>query len=136
MKVLDIICIIDDDDIYQFTVRKFLSSKHVAKRLQFFENGQEAIQHFKKFANSADELADVILLDINMPIMDGWGFLKEYSKIKVELSKQTNIFMVSSSIDDADIARANQISELSGYYVKPISEEQLVSILENLDDSN
>lgn len=135
MKVLDIICIIDDDDIYQFTVRKFLSSKHVAKRLQFFENGKEAIEHFRTFSESADELADVILLDINMPIMDGWGFLKEYSRIKDELVKKTHIFMVSSSIDEADIARAKQISELSGYYVKPINEEQLISILANFSQN-
>ena len=68
-----------------------------------------------------EALPDIIFLDINMPFMDGWQFLEEYTKIKPTLSKQIVIYVVSSSISEYDIERARNNSNVSDYFVKPIT---------------
>ena len=79
------------------------------------------------------ELPDVIFLDINMPIMDGFQFMEEYVKIKPELNKKITIYMVSSSVDAVDIERAKSISDISDYIIKPIEPKQLKKIMHDLE---
>ncbi|MEQ8534886.1 MAG: response regulator, partial [Imperialibacter sp.] len=78
---------------------------------------------------SSDELPDVILLDINMPVMDGWQFLDEFVKIKPLIKKKITIYMVSSSIDEADLERAKTYEEVSDFIVKPVKAEDLEKML-------
>lgn len=125
-------CIVDDDDIYQFTIKKTIKHFDLAENIVSFNDGEEALNFILENLNEDKELPDVILLDINMPIMDGFQFMEEYTKIKPKLGKSITIYMVSSSIDDADIEKTKRISEISEYIVKPIQETQLKSIIEKL----
>ncbi|MBD1262401.1 response regulator [Maribacter polysiphoniae] len=125
-------CIVDDDDIYQFTIKKTIKHFDLAENIVSFNDGEEALNFILENLNEDKELPDVILLDINMPIMDGFQFMEEYTKIKPKLGKNITIYMVSSSIDDADIEKTKRISEISEYIVKPIQETQLKSIIEKL----
>ncbi|MBD0777301.1 response regulator [Maribacter sp. ANRC-HE7] len=125
-------CIVDDDDIYQFTIKKTIKHFDLAKNIVSFNDGEEALNFILENLNEDKELPDVILLDINMPIMDGFQFMEEYVKIKPKMGKNITIYMVSSSIDDADIEKTKRISEISDYIVKPIQETQLKSIIEKL----
>jgi CheY-like chemotaxis protein len=125
-------CIVDDDDIYQFTIKKTIKSLNVAKSIIAFSDGEEALNFMIENLNNDEELPDVILLDINMPIMDGFQFMEEYIKIKPKLGKKITIYMVSSSVDTSDIERAKKISEVSDYIIKPIKENQLTTILNEL----
>src|SRR5690606_3191853 len=104
--------IIDDDDIYIFGIKKLIQIKQLCKNLLVFNNGQEAIDHIKSINSPHEEFPDIILLDINMPVMDGWEFLDEYAKINPQLKKSTTIYMVSSSINPQDIERAEQAAEV------------------------
>ena len=79
-----------------------------------------------------EELPDVIFLDINMPIMDGFQFMEEYARIKPKLNKKITIYMVSSSVDPVDMERAKNITEISDYIIKPIKAGQLQEIMANL----
>jgi CheY-like chemotaxis protein len=81
------------------------------------------------------ELPDIIFLDIDMPIMDGFQFMEEYVKIKPKLGKKITIYMVSSSVDPVDIERARKISEITDYIVKPITQNQLTDIIQELDSN-
>jgi CheY-like chemotaxis protein len=85
--------------------------------------------------DNSSNLPDVIFLDINMPVMDGFQFMEEYIKLKPQLSKQITIYMATSSVDEVDIKRAKQISEIADYLVKPIEPDKLLSIIENLESS-
>lgn len=132
MKTPVNICIVDDDDIYQFTVVKTLELLEFEKKIVVFSDGEEALTFLMDNLNANEELPDVIFLDINMPIMDGFQFMEEYSKIKSQLGKKTIIYMVSSSVDPVDIEKAKRISDISDYIIKPIEPGKLKSIMEKL----
>ncbi|MBD3749358.1 MAG: response regulator [Sphingobacteriales bacterium] len=128
-----IICIVDDDEIYKFTMKRMIEIDQLAKKLLIFSDGDEAINFMiDNVANSID-LPDVIFLDINMPIMDGFQFMEEYIKLKPKVGKKIIIYMVTSSVDSADIERAKSISEISDYIIKPIKSEDLKSIIKDLE---
>ncbi|MEO9893326.1 response regulator [Aurantibacter sp.] len=125
-------CIVDDDDIYQFTIKKTIKSLNLAENIRAFYDGEEALNFMIENLNNDNELPDIILLDINMPIMDGFQFMEEYIKIMPSLGKKITIYMVSSSVDPADVERANKISEISDYIIKPVEPSQLESITDKL----
>ncbi|WP_179349227.1 response regulator [Winogradskyella pacifica] len=126
------ICVIDDDDIYQFTIVKILKSINLDKKISLFSDGEEALEFLIDNLYNNEELPDIIFLDINMPIMDGFQFMEEYVKIKPKLNKKITIYMVSSSVDPVDIERAKNISDISDYIIKPIKAGQLQEIMNNL----
>ncbi|WP_452228137.1 MULTISPECIES: response regulator [unclassified Lacinutrix] len=125
-------CIVDDDDIYQFTIKKTIKALNLAQNIIAFSDGEEALNFMIANLNNDEELPDVILLDINMPIMDGFQFMEEYIKIKPKLGKKITIYMVSSSVDIADLGRAKKISEISDYIIKPIRKAKIKEIIEKL----
>ena len=126
------ICIVDDDDIYQFTVMKTLKSLELVKNIIVFSDGEEAINFMLDNINKESELPDVIFLDINMPIMDGFQFMEEYVKLKPKVGKNIIIYMVSSSVDPIDIEKAKNISAISDYIIKPMKPGELKIRLEEL----
>jgi CheY-like chemotaxis protein len=127
---IELAFIVDDDEIYVFGLKKMLSIHNICKNILIFSNGYEALKYIKPLLSSDTGLPDVILLDINMPIMDGWQFLDEFIKIKPSIQKKITIYMVSSSINPADINKAKSYEEVSDYFVKPIRLNDLSKILE------
>lgn len=125
------ICIIDDDEIYQFTAKSVIESTGVAKAILSFHDGEEAIEYFQLHNTEKDLLPDLVLLDINMPYLDGWGFLEEYIKIVPIIEKKITIYIISSSVDEVDLQKAEQLSEVSGYVIKPITTEKFYTLLED-----
>ena len=127
------VCLIDDDNIYQFTARRLLESTGLAKQIQSFYNGSEAINYFKdQKNNNLETLPDVIFLDINMPIMNGWEFLEEYHKLYSKLPKPIVVYVVSSSIDSNDMQKSREYKTVSDYLVKPINRIQYKELIESL----
>lgn len=133
MKQIDIACIIDDDPIFVFGAKRMMELSDFCNSFMIFKNGQEAIDNLKPIIRSGENIPDVILLDINMPIMDGWQFLDEF--IKIESTKEITIFIVSSSIDPADKERVKQYQNVSNYVVKPISLETLKRISQDFSEA-
>ena len=131
-----IICIIDDDEVYQFSVTRTIKAEKLAKKILVFSDGEEAIQFLINNVANNENVPDVIFLDLNMPIMDGWQFLEEYVRIKPRIGKKITIYMVSSSVDPIDLERARKISELSDYIIKPVSPEKLKDIIEALEKND
>jgi len=124
------ICLVDDDRIYQFTARKTIETIDKVKNIIVFSNGEEAINYLEQHSIYADELPDIIFLDINMPVMDGWEFLEAFSKIGKGLKKPVTIFMVSSSVDESDIRRSKEFGTVSKYINKPVSREKFEELLQ------
>src|SRR6266446_5237678 len=92
------VLVVDDDIIYQFTARKTLEATGYTDKIFVCSNGEEACQLLKNNLSNMQELPDVIFLDINMPVMNGWDFLRAYESIQVNLPKDVRIFLVSSSV--------------------------------------
>ena len=119
------VCLIDDDKVYQFTSKMILEATQLTSRITTFFNGQEAIEFFLDPANQQiDILPDVIFLDINMPIMNGWNFLEEFDKIFYTLPKKILIYVVSSSVDDSDMEKSKSFVSVADYVIKPINKEK------------
>ncbi|MDE3251756.1 MAG: response regulator [Bacteroidota bacterium] len=128
-----IVCVIDDDNIYQYTARVLLESTGLAKKITSFYNGREAISFFQKAENqNPDELPDVIFLDINMPIMNGWEFLEEYDKLHTSFPKPIMVYVVSSSVDSSDMQKSRSFEAVSDYLVKPVNRSKFLELMESL----
>ena len=120
MENKKIIAIIDDDDIYQFAATKSINATNLAKRVNLFSDGQEALDYFKEHRDDPEKLPDLIFLDLNMPITDGWQFLEQYALLKPTFNKEIKIYMMSSSLNPDDLIQARNSTEVSDYIVKPI----------------
>ena len=75
MRKIKLTYLIDDDEIYIFTAKKLINKTDFSEEVKFFYNGKEALEAIKSKLYNEEELPEVILLDLNMPIMDGWQFL-------------------------------------------------------------
>lgn len=126
------ICLIDDDEIYKFTVSSTIKIKKLAQEVLAFSDGEEAIDFINDNLSDKNQLPDVILLDINMPIMDGFQFMEEYVKIKPSVGKKIIIYMVSSSLDPIDLKKSKTFNDVSDYIIKPIKPTELTEIVGRL----
>lgn len=123
------ICIIDDDEIYIFLMKKSFAAMGIHQEVISFLNGADALEELLHLKNNQEDLPGIILLDINMPIMDGWEFLNEFRKIQSENSSKIPIYIVSSSIANEDIEKSKQYPEIIDYLSKPLELETIVSII-------
>lgn len=130
-----IVLIVDDDTIFQFLTRKVLESTGYADTIAVCSNGQEAINLLEKNLNNKEDTPDAIFLDINMPVMNGWEFLKSFEqKIKPTISKSIPVYIISSSKDEADILHSKEFDSVSDYLIKPIFQDQFSKILSGIKD--
>jgi CheY-like chemotaxis protein len=128
MKYNDVF-VVDDDKIFHFIIKKLLISNNINVEPRFFENGLQAIEGIKSKLDNEEAAPDLILLDINMPILDGWQFLEEFKKLKKRIQKEISIYIISSSDNTVDRNKAKDFKdEIKDYYLKPITIEGLRSI--------
>jgi CheY-like chemotaxis protein len=133
VKKLPIIGIIDDDTIYHFILTSIINKNKLAESILSFLDGEKAIQYLTDNKKNNEKIPDVLFLDVNMPIMDGWMFIEEYARVKMDITKKILVFMLSSSANPIDIERAGKISEISNYIVKPLNLEEVKIIFENYE---
>lgn len=120
--------IIDDDSIFVFVLKKLLEKHQGFGKVVDFKNGNEALELL--FDEKAG-LPCVILLDLNMPLIDGWQFLEELQKS--DIAQKIKVFIMSSSIDFNDIEKSKKYSIVQDFISKPINHEKLNKILEYLN---
>lgn len=130
MQKINLACLIDDDPVHVFLSKKYLKQTGMIENLMVFQNGKIAFYSLAAIVQEGGELPKVILLDLNMPIWDGWQFLDEFIKIPIE--EEITIFILSSSISNRDIEKAKKYNQVSNYIIKPIKVENLISLLEKI----
>jgi CheY-like chemotaxis protein len=134
MKNLPKLFLVEDDAIFAMLMKKSLKKIEYDHQLTTFKNGLEILKHIKENSKDVENLPDVILLDLNMPIMDGWQFLEELVQIYDDLPKKIDIYVLSSSIFTDDIEKTKQYKIVTDYLVKPVSKDKLNEILSNFFD--
>jgi CheY-like chemotaxis protein len=132
MKAIKNLFLVDDDEIFTFLTKRTIEETQLVDQIKIFSNGQDAIDFLERASGNKELLPDVILLDINMPILDGWGFLEEFILLKPSIGKKITIYVVSASISPYDFERAKNVSEVSDFVIKPITKLGLINILGSL----
>lgn len=127
MKTIDLAYIVDDDEILVFLTKKLMEKNPHFQASQAFYNGQDAIDCLKSVVSQGAPLPDMIFLDLNMPVMDGWQFLDEF--VQLPIQKEIPVFLVTSSIDPSDIEKAKRYGVVKDYIMKPITRDILTNIL-------
>lgn len=125
------IWVIDDDAIYQILINKIIQKSEMFSTVHSFKNGKEAIDTVSASLKNKGDLPDFILLDINMPIMNGWEFMEALALIKPGIDKQIIIYIVSSSIAAEDKNKSKTYPDILGYLSKPVSIDDLILIASN-----
>ncbi|MDO1451100.1 response regulator [Rhodocytophaga aerolata] len=137
MKQLDKILIVDDDQTSTYLVKSLLEDLQVASHIATATNGKEALDyidaHCKGAAKahqqaSANFCPELILLDINMPVMNGFEFLEECKQRHCFKDHQVKVVMLSSSAAQIDIQQA-KVYQVSEYIVKPLTEEKIIELI-------
>lgn len=132
-----IVAVVDDDELYRFILKTQISQIHPEDEIQLFTNGREALEHVMNGLNEGPKaLPDIIFLDLNMPVMDGWEFLESFAKIADDLPKVVTIYIVTSSMNPEDKKRAESFASVNNFIVKPLSRDRLRETMnENLLES-
>ena len=123
------IALVDDDRIYQFTTERILQRLDNEVRFLWLKDGEEALTYMDDNGGHADKLPDILIVDINMPFLDGWQFLEAFNGLRERMAKPIDIYMVSSSNDDRDMQRAKSTVGVRDYVEKTITKEKLALIL-------
>ncbi|MFY7653119.1 MAG: response regulator [Chitinophagaceae bacterium] len=125
------ICLIDDDEIFTFLMKKSIVHLNVASEVMVFPNGEIALSYFEQLtADKTDLLPDLVLLDINMPLMDGWEFIEAFANLNKTHLANTEIYIASSSITSDDREKAATYAEIKGYLNKPIEIDTIIGLLQ------
>jgi two-component system, chemotaxis family, chemotaxis protein CheY len=132
MNKIKNVCIVDDDELFQFVMRQHFERMELVEQIHKFTDGEQALSFIKDHLDKPDELPELILLDVNMPYMDGWQFMREYVKLELPVDKPIKVYILTSSTHDTDLQKAKEFPQLAGYLVKPISKSVIKQILEEL----
>ena len=124
----NIVLLIDDNDIDNFINERMITTNNFSSMVVVKNSGEAALEYLKENLENADMLPQVIFLDLNMPIMDGFGFLAEYEKLPDSIKSYSKVIVLSSSISPEDINRASTNPLVVKYVNKPLNEKYLEAI--------
>ncbi|WP_396194267.1 response regulator transcription factor [Flavobacterium sp.] len=125
--MLDKIYCVDDDAITLMLCKKVIERASFAKEILTATNGEEAILFFKELAQQSDmTYPRLVLLDLNMPIMNGWEFLDHYLEERYhETFPEAKFIVLSSTIDPQDVEKTKNYPMVVDFLSKPITKEMI-----------
>jgi CheY-like chemotaxis protein len=123
--------VIDDDPLFMLLLKKTIIKYDLAKTVFAYTNGLEAFESLKPIINEPALLPDIILVDIEMPMMDGWEFLDEFIPLLQKASKKISIYIATSSIAEPDKIKSTSYPMIKEYLIKPIDEPVLSRIVKD-----
>lgn len=120
-KKLTNLWIIDDDPMTSFYIKRLAELGELANIITIHNNAQGALDYLTAHTNSEAQLPEIILLDIYMPGLDGWGFIKQFQQLREQICKPISIYIISSSNHPNDFSRARELPEITDYFEKPVT---------------
>jgi len=126
------VLLVDDDKICNFIAESTLNRLGVAKEVHSALNGQEALDLFNGYFQGEVAVPDIIFLDLNMPIMDGFQFIDAFKKLDFPKKENILIVILTSSMNPQDIQQAKSLG-IDHYMAKPINEEKIMTLLKDFN---
>ena len=123
------VMIIDDNSIDLYVCSRIITKNNFGIKVLEYSVATEALKYLQKNQDNLSELPQIIFIDIYMPEMSGFEFMEEYDKLSPTLKSCCKVYIISSTIDDNDIARSHNDSNIVSFQVKPISKEFLDRII-------
>ncbi|MDT0620434.1 response regulator [Croceitalea vernalis] len=126
------IFLVDDDEIFRTAAEILISTHFPDFEIIHFENGLEVYERLLEIETTQSSLPQIMLLDINMPVMNGWELLEELKNHKGRIKNQVQIHISTSSIAPQDMNLSKTYDFIKGYIRKPITSADLKHISESL----
>lgn len=131
-KKFNAIMLIDDNEIDNLINQKMIEAANISEYIYTHTGAKSAIEFLKnleKVASVASQvLPDIIFLDIDMPLMDGFQFLEEFDKLDESTHNKCKIIMLTSSINPLDLNRSKEYPSVHTYFNKPLTQKSLDSL--------
>lgn len=121
------VLIVDDDPIVRLILQKMIHNFNSSVICHQCDNGYEGLAVLETLQNATDAI--VVLLDINMPVLNGWEFLDSLQKINLDSFNTFQLYIVSSSTDESDKVKAQSYPVIKNFYHKPLSQQDIEEIL-------
>lgn len=128
-NLLPQIAVIDDDSTAHFILECVARATDPKIKLLPFLKASDALVYLNENSSRAVHLPDIIFLDLQMPVIDGWMFLERFATIKNQFVKEIEIYLLSSSIDSSDMSRAQSSVLLIDFIHKPMTIEKMQKCL-------
>jgi CheY-like chemotaxis protein len=119
------VLIIDDNDIDNFITQRVLNKENFTKQVDICTSGAEALDYIKKHSHNLDQLPDVIFLDLNMPVVDGFVFLFEFEDFSQAVKNKCKIVVLSSLLDKLAIDKVLRNESVTDFIPKPLTQSAL-----------
>ena len=129
MKNYNCVLLVDDDPICNFITYEILKKSIVCNEIYISRNGEEALTFLHEYQFKNHCLPDVLLVDIQMPVMDGFEFLKKFEKLSFPGKEKTKVIMLSNIFSPSDIETLRK-SGHSYYLNKPLDKDKLLDLLD------
>lgn len=127
-KYFNNVLLVDDDAVSNFINEMTLHEMKISNFIHVSENGKEALHYLTQSLMENEEYPDLIFLDINMPVMDGFQFLEEFQRLPLNVRQSIKVIMLTSSNATLDISKAKRYN-INGYIVKPLCKSKLEEFL-------
>lgn len=122
---------VDDDPISCFINQKIIELSEITDQIAIVHNGREALEYISKnLAESEDSKSNLILLDLNMPVMNGFEFLEKFQSWEPELQENIEVVVLTSSYSESDIEKVKAFG-IKTYLSKPLTIEGLQLLFEH-----
>ncbi len=126
------VMLIDDNEIDNLINQKMIEASNISGHIYTHTGARSAIEFLKNMEQLEDVasqvLPDVIFLDIDMPLMDGFQFLDEFEKLGDKTKQKCKIVMLTSSINPQDVNKSKKYSYVKDYINKPLSQKNLENL--------
>ena len=126
--MLERILCVDDDPITLMLCKKVIQKSNFSKEIDTAVNGEDALNYFDGLLttkSNSNNFPQLIFLDLNMPVMNGWEFLDVFSKNQYLKFSKIKVIVLSSTIDPEDIQKSKQYPMVIEFLSKPITTEIL-----------
>ena len=122
------VIIIDDNLIDLYIASRMITKNNFGKKVMQYSSAIEALKYLQENQENIPRLPEVIFVDIYMPGMSGFEFMKEYDKLSASLKNLCRVFIISSSLDEQDVTCANNDENIVAMKEKPITKEFLTDL--------